>query len=53
MERLIKDLEKAWESYKDHNDHARLYQMIVCLNDIIATSGIITTKAIKILSEIR
>ena len=52
MEQLIKDLEKTWESYKEHDDHARREQMIVCLNDIIATSGIITTKAIKILCEI-
>ena len=53
MEQLIKDLEKAWEVYKDHDDHARREQMVSCLNDIIGTSGLITTKAIKILSEIR
>lgn len=53
MEQLIKDLEKAWESYKDHDDHARREQMIFCLDDIIATAAVIRTKAINMLSEIR
>lgn len=53
MEQLIKDLEQIWESYKDHDDHARRDQMIACLENIVTTSGLITTKAIKILSEIR
>lgn len=53
MEQLIEDLKKAWEAYKDHDDHARRDQMISCLNDIIGTTEIIKTKAVKILSEIR
>lgn len=53
MEGLIKDLEQIWEQYKDHDDHARRDQMIVCLENIVTTSDIIKTKAIKILSEIR
>lgn len=53
MEGLIKDLEQIWKQYKDHDDHARRDQMIVCLENIITTSGIITKKAIKIWSEIR
>ena len=53
MEQLIKDLEWAWKSYREHDDHARVDQMIACLNDIIATTEIIKTKAVKILSELR
>jgi len=53
MEQLIKDLELIWESYKDHDDHARVDQMVSCLNDMIGTTEIIKTKAVKILSEIR
>lgn len=53
MEQLIKDLEKAWESYKDHDNHARKDQMIDCLIDIANTSELIEEKAFKILSEIR
>ena len=53
MEQLIKDLEQIWEQYKDHDDHARVGQMVSCLNDMIGTTEIIKTKAVKILSEIR
>ena len=53
MEQLIKDLEKAWEAYKDHDDHARVDQMVSCLNDMIGTTEVIKAKAVKILSEIR
>lgn len=53
MEGLIKDLEQIWKQYKDHDDHARRDQMIVCLENIVTTSDIIKTKTIKILSEIR
>ena len=53
MEQLIKDLELIWESYKDHDDHARVDQMIACLNDMIGTAEVIKIKAVKILSEIR
>ena len=53
MEQLIKDLELVWESYRDHDSHARKDQMISCLNDMIGTAELIKTKAVKILSEIR
>jgi hypothetical protein len=53
MEQLIKDLEQIWESYKDHDDHARVDQMISCLNDMIGTAEVIKAKAVKILSEIK
>lgn len=53
MEQLIKDLEKAWEAYKDHDEHARADQMMTCLYDMIGTAEIIKTKAVKMLSEIR
>ena len=53
MEQLIKDLELVWESYRDHDNHARVDQMISCLNDMIGTAELIKTKAVKILSEIR
>lgn len=53
MEQLIKDLEKAWEAYKDHDDHARINSMKSCLSDIISTTEIIKTKAVNILSELR
>ena len=53
MEQLIKDLEQIWESFRDHDDHARVDKMVSCLNDMIGTTEIIKTKAVKILSEIR
>lgn len=53
MEQLIKDLELIWESYKDHDDHARIDQIVSCLNNMIGTTEIIKAKAVKILSEIR
>ena len=53
MEQLIKDLEKAWESFKDDSDHARVAQMVNCLYDIVGTAEIIKTKAIRMLDEMR
>lgn len=53
MEQLIKDLELIWKSYRDHDDHARVDQMISCLNDMIGTAELIKAKAVKVLSEIR
>lgn len=53
MEQLIKDLEQIWESYKDHDDHARRDQMIACLDSIISTCEIIKYKAINTLIELR
>ena len=53
MEQLIKDLEKTWELYKDHNDHARLGQMIACVNDMISTCEIIKHKCVNTLIELR
>ena len=50
MEQLIEDLKKAWEAYKDHDDHARGDQMMACLIDIIGTAEIIKAKAVKALS---
>lgn len=53
MEQLIKDLELIWESYKDHDDHARRDRMISCLNDMIGTCEIVKSKCVKTLSELR
>lgn len=53
MEQLIKDLEWAWESYKDHDDYARVDQMMVCLESIIGTCEIIKHKAVNTLIELR
>lgn len=53
MEQLIKDLELIWESYKEHDDHARKDQMIVCLDSIIGTCEIIKHKCINTLIELR
>ena len=53
MEQLIKDLEKTWESFKEHDDHARREQMIVCLDSIISTCELIKYKCIDTLSELR
>ena len=53
MEQLIKDLEKAWEAYKDHDDHARVGQMITCMDSMISTCEMIKYKCIDILSDLR
>lgn len=53
MEQLIKDLEITWESYKDHDDHARREQMIVCLDAMISTCELIKYKCVDMLSDIR
>ena len=50
MEQLIKDLEKAWEPYRDHNNHARRDQMMACLIDIVGTAELIKEKAIRAMS---
>lgn len=50
MEQLIKDLEKAWESYKEHDSHARRDQMMACLIDIVGTAELIKEKAIRAMS---
>lgn len=53
MEQLIKDLEKAWESYKDHDDHARREQMIDSIDAMITTCEIIKHKCVDTLIELR
>lgn len=53
MEQLIKDLEKAWESYKDHDDHARREQMINSLDVIISACEMIKHKCVDMLIDMR
>ena len=53
MEQLIKDLEWAWKSYREHDDHARTDQMAACLDTIISTCEIIKHKAVNTLVELR
>lgn len=53
MEQLIKDLELIWESYKDHDDHARREQMMNALDIIISTCEMIKYKCVNTLIELR
>lgn len=53
MEQLIKDLENTWESFKEHDDHARREQMISCIDSIISTCEIIKHKCVNTLIELR
>ena len=53
MEQLIKDLEKAWESYKDHDDNARIEQMVSYLDSMINICEMIKYKCVNTLIELR